>query len=91
MRTTIVESRTFGDATVMVEACHSELLRNGFQAEADSIRGIEIFSIGQAQSALATLRCMRATDNEVVDSAVRYAVATLEAVVPSDTVLAHVG
>lgn len=78
MRTTIIETQTFSDAAVMVEACHTELVRAGFDKEADTIRGVEIFSTADAMVALATLRGIKLTGNITVDSAVRYAAAAVE-------------
>jgi len=80
MRATIVETPDFGDADVMVEACYTELIRAGFTKEADSIRGLEIFSLSGAYSALAALKQIHVSDVNV-DGAVRYAVAMLEALV----------
>jgi hypothetical protein len=76
MRTTILETPDFSDAAVMVEACYTELLRSGFSREADSIRGLEIFSLDSALTALGTLQQINVCD-EGANSAVRYAVAIL--------------
>lgn len=81
MRNTITETQTFSDAAVMVEACHTELARAGFDREADTIRGLEIFSTADAMVALATLRCIKLTGNNTVDSAVRHATAAVESVI----------
>lgn len=81
MRTTFLESIDFSDAAVMLEACHTEMLRGGFTQRAAQLYGVEIFSMGDAQGALVTLRCMEPTGNETVDTAARHAMAVLKALV----------
>lgn len=90
MRATIVETPDFGDADVMVETCYTELIRAGFTKEADSIRGLEIFSLSGACAALATLKQIHVSD-ENVGGAVRYAIAMLEALVKPARQLDAVG
>jgi len=80
MRTQIHEPSTFSDAAVMVESCHTELLRVGCTKEAAALRGIEIFSENDAQCALATLQRISATGNEQADNAVQYALGAVIAV-----------
>lgn len=89
MRTTILESANFSDAAVMLEACYTEMLRGGFEQRAAQLRGVEIFSVGDAQSALATLRCMEPTGNEAIDTAARHAMAILESLVPDIRLVAQ--
>lgn len=78
MRTTVIGTPSFSDASAMIEACHTELLRAGFIQEANSLLGAEIYSESHAATVLSTLRKI-CVDNEAVNSAVRYASAMLEA------------
>jgi len=85
MRTTILESADYSNAAVMLEACHTEMLRGGFEQRAAQLRGLEIFSVVNAKCALETLRCMEPTGNESIDSAARHAMAVLVALIADES------
>jgi hypothetical protein len=56
MTTPIFESNGLSAATAMLEAYREELLRNGRDAAAMQLKGLEIFTLSGAQCALATIR-----------------------------------
>ena len=80
MQTTSLETCSFSDAAAMTQACYIELLRAGFQKEAESLRGVEIFSYNDVQNALAALEKIEPTGSAAVDAPVRYAAAILRSV-----------
>ncbi len=73
---TIFETPNLSNAAAMVEFCATELYRAGFTKEAESIRGMEVFSMLSARNALGELRKLT-VDDEEVNSAIRYTVAML--------------
>lgn len=88
MQVEVLETPNFSDATAMVEACFTELLRSGFAREADSIRGLEVYSLTDAQLAIGTLEQI-VVDDEGVNSALKYTKAILGALIQQERFLAQ--
>jgi hypothetical protein len=90
MRTILIETPNLSDAAIMVEACHAELMRSGLTKEADMIRGLEVFSLSDASTALGTLQQINVCE-EGASNAIRYAKAVLAALMQSESNLSAVG
>jgi hypothetical protein len=86
MQTTVVGTPSFDDASVMIEACSTELLRAGFTREAEAIRGAEVYSVAGAETALFELSNIHVA-NEDVNNAVRYTVALLRKLIEQDAAM----
>lgn len=78
---TSVEPTNFDGASIMIEACRTELARSGFTEQAQAISGMELLSVTSAKLALETLKSITGITGEAADLR-RYTIATLESLLP---------
>jgi len=76
-------SDSIGNVIVMLEAFVEALVRGGFSVQAMQMKGIEIFDMEDAETALHTLYQLAPSYQEA-DTIKKYVIAMLEAVLPRE-------
>lgn len=74
---TLYEENCVGNIAVMIDAYRAELVKGGFSEQALRLKGLEIFDLNDAKTALHTLRGMPNTSEEA-DSVRSYAIGMIE-------------